>query len=75
MTDFKPIVAMVEFDGDIMVATPDGVYKMVNGKPILVAGQEDFRRADEEWDRKRRTCNECEGVGTHTGECVFYGQR
>jgi hypothetical protein len=21
------------------------------------------------------TCNECGGKGTHTGECVFYGQR
>lgn len=53
MTEFKPIVSMVTLNGVVIVAMPDGVYKIVDGKPVLIADQEDFRRADEEWAKKR----------------------
>jgi hypothetical protein len=50
MSEFKPIVSMVVFNGQIMVATSDGIYRMNDGKPELVAGPEHFRLADELWD-------------------------
>lgn len=51
MTEFKPIVSMVEYKGELIVALPDGIYRMKEGKPELIARQDDFRRADEEWAR------------------------
>lgn len=50
MSELKPIVSMVEFDGWIMIATSEGVYRMSNGVPVLVAGPEHFRLADELWE-------------------------
>ncbi len=53
MSDFKPIVSMIEFDGWVMVATSDGVYRMRDGKPELIAGPEHFRLADDIWEAGR----------------------
>ena len=50
MEEFR-IVAMTTWGDKIMVASPDSVYEMIDGKPVLVAGPADFKRADEEWDR------------------------
>ena len=52
MGEVMQIVAMVNWKDRVMVASPDSVYEMVAGKPVLVASPEDFKRADEEWDRK-----------------------
>lgn len=48
------IVAMVNWKDKIMVASPDSVYEMVAGKPVLVASPDDFRRADEEWAKTHK---------------------
>ena len=48
------IVAMVNWKDKIMVASPDSVYEMVAGKPVLVASPDDFRKADEEWARTHK---------------------
>lgn len=51
MGDFTKIVSMITWGERVMIATPDSVYEMVDGKPVLVASPEDFKRADEEWAR------------------------
>ena len=47
------IVSMVIFKERIFVASPDSVYEIINGKPVLVANPEDFRRADKEYEERK----------------------
>lgn len=56
--EIKSIVSMVRFNEETLVATLDSIYRLTPNGPVLVAGQDDFRKADEEFERSRQKFNQ-----------------